>query len=51
MTWFCNLFRRLLLRKNKGEEEDEEGSVYKESSQQGESIAVGDGPVLLREPK
>ncbi|XP_047247690.1 fibroblast growth factor 12-like isoform X2 [Girardinichthys multiradiatus] len=35
MTRYCSLFRRLLLRKSKGEEEDEEkGSVYKESSQQ-----------------
>lgn len=40
MTRYRSLFRRLLSRENKGEEaEEEEGSVHRESSQQGESSA------------
>lgn len=38
MTRYCSLFRRLLSGDSKGEEADEEeASVHRESSQQGES--------------
>lgn len=38
MTRYYSLFRRLLSRESKGEEADEEeGSIHKDSSQQGES--------------